>query len=86
MISGQPPTRKVFEIFHKNSVAVRGLITLKVFSKLTAVRSLKVNIPFKVFYYSLCGIVGSNSLRGYTILCGIEQWVVDLWSNTFQMF
>ena len=44
------------------------MITLKIFSKIITVRSLDVNIPLKVFYDTLSGIVGNNSLTGF---CGL---------------
>ena len=56
------------QYLYGDSGAVRGLITLKVFSKIIAIRSLDVNIPLKVFYNTLSGIVGNNSLRGF---CGL---------------
>ena len=53
------------QYLYGNSGAVRGLISQKVFSKIIAIRSLEVNIPLKVFYNTLSGIVGNNSLRGF---------------------
>ena len=65
-------SRKVFEVFHNTFTGIPeqsvALITLKVFSKIIAIRSLDVNIPLKVFYNTLSGIVGNNSLRGF---CGL---------------
>ena len=59
------PSRKVFEVFHNTFT---GIPEQSVASKIITIRPLDINTPLKVFHNTLCGIVGSNSLRGF---CGL---------------